>query len=65
MGCRIWDVDNWQLMCDLRDEEEKNIEEFYVVKFTPDSRFVICACCTERILLFCSENMPSLPAPPK
>lgn len=40
---RVWDLDTFEQIMDLRDRTESNIEEFYVVKFTPDDQFVVAA----------------------
>lgn len=40
---RIWDAENWKMLHDIRDKEEKNIEEFYTVLFSRDDKHIITA----------------------
>ena len=41
-GCiKLWEMDSWGLIQDLRDQKEPNIDEFYVGRFTPDGEHII------------------------
>ncbi|KAL6073692.1 SH3 and multiple ankyrin repeat domains protein 1 isoform X1, variant 2 [Balamuthia mandrillaris] len=43
---RLWDTthnDSWPLIQELQDETEEKIEEFYVMRFTPDDRHLFAA----------------------
>jgi len=40
---RIWDISNWSQIQELRDEQEENIEEFYVMQFTDDDQKLFAA----------------------
>eukprot|EP01080_Neovahlkampfia_damariscottae_P002488 gene2488-3197_t len=38
---RIWDIKTFELIQELSDENEKQIDEFYFVKFSKDDKFII------------------------
>src|SRR5690606_37816767 len=38
---RIFNTSTGELIQELRDENETQIEEYYVVKFTPDDKYII------------------------
>jgi len=40
---RIWDISTWEMLFELRDEEEINIEEFFVVCWTENCHHIIAA----------------------
>jgi WD40 repeat protein len=38
---RIWKVDDWKMVKELKDKNETNIEEFFMAVFSPDGTKVI------------------------
>lgn len=40
---RLWDTTTWKIIQELRDAEEEKIEEFYTIRFSPDSTKLIAA----------------------
>jgi hypothetical protein len=37
----LWDTSNWEQICELRDEKEENIEEFYHMQWSDNSKHLI------------------------
>lgn len=64
---RVWDVETFKMLKELRDEKEKNIEEFYVCQWTPNDAKIIVAGKLQNRLKWSKEDEDNaiLPCPIK